>query len=165
MKPIILGALFLIGVSLAEDETETRFGKKSDALKVEVLDYDTESKILTLEITNTTEDQHTLLAFEQGPPPRLAAPNFWFIYRHPAPSVEWFPEDARKGTYIASKHNIVLRPKESSKFTFYLDGFRRHIDYWFHDVRNGLRYPITNRIEQGSAGQPEKRSESIDSPD
>lgn len=159
MKALIVLLHSLIALLPVTGRSQAQFGQESNDLTVEIMAYDAESKILTLRITNSDSDPYVLPARSAGPPPLFGQPEFWFIFQHPHPNIEWFYEDARKGSWDASKHRVTLAPEATLDCRYYLDGFRQHVQYWFYDPKSELRFRIANRIEQNAAGQPATRSE------
>lgn len=130
--------------------SETRSGHESNNLKVEITAFDTDARILTLRITNSDSEPYILAARKDGTPPQLGQPEFWFIFPHPHPNIEWFYEDARKGSWEASSHQVTLAPGETQDFIYFLHGFRRQVEYWFYDPKANFRFKITDRIEHDS---------------
>jgi hypothetical protein len=160
MKALMRLLLSLIALLPVRGSSQVQFGHESDDLTIEIMAYDAEANILTLRITNSDSDSYVLPARSSGPPPLLGQPEFWFIFHHPHPNIEWSYEDARKGSWDASKHSVTLAPGATLDCRYYLDGFRQHVQYWFYDPKSELRFRIANRIEPNAAGQPATRSES-----
>ena len=147
MKALKLVPLSLIALFPVSGSSQVQFGHESNNLTVEIMAYDAKTNILTLRITNSDSDPHVLPARSAGPPALLGQPEFWFIFRHPHPNIEWFYEDARKGSWEASKHQVTLAPGETQDCNYYLDGFRQHVQYWFYDPKSEFRFKIINRID------------------
>lgn len=142
-----LGLLFLLALFPKIGRAEPSFGQDSEKLKVEITDHYNETDIVTLRITNAGSEPYTLTAWDDGPPARLGQPHFWFIFRHPNPNINWFYEDARKGSWDKASYQITIEPGDKRDCAYFLVGFRKHIKYWFYDPQNGLRFKIENGME------------------
>ncbi len=133
-------------------------GDESDKLQVQLVGRDVDKRILTLRVTNKSPEPYVFAAFELEPVIKLRQPEFWMYY--PDPDFGFLPEDLRKGSYDKADHRVVLNHGESMKCEYYLHDYRLHVDYWFYDAAEKLRFKIENKIEQNAAGQPAPRPES-----